>query len=101
MFWHLNFSATDEEKKHEMQSIRWPVVLFVWGYNIVWFLIQDVTKVWTYRAFDAYQRRSGKTHLRDPTEDIIHVSFTQSSFAKSDFSVREPEAARLLGTTDA
>ena len=101
LFWYLNFESTSEEKKHKMQSIRWPVVLFVWVYNIIWFLIQDVTKVWTYKAFDAYQRRSGKTHLRDPNEDIIHVSFTQSSFAKSDVSAPEPEAAHLLGTTTA
>ena len=74
MFWYLNFQSSDEEKKHEMQSLRWPVVCFVWGYNIIWFLVQDVTKVWTYKAFDAYQRRSGKMHLRDPNEDIINVS---------------------------
>jgi len=96
MFWHLNFQSSDEEKKHEMQSLRWPVVCFVWGYNIVWFLIQDVTKVWVYRAFDAYQRRSGKGHLRDLNEDIINVSITQSSFANSDVSVHNPEAAPLL-----
>lgn len=100
LFWHFNFSTDEEEKKHKMKAVSLGVVVFVWVYNLLWFLVQDVVKVWTYKVFDWYQRRiGGHPHLRDTSEDVISVSSKQTSFANSTISStknKDPEAVQLL-----
>lgn len=99
LLWCFDFAANEEEKKHKMKAVGWEVVFFVWVYNVMWFLVQDLVKVWTYKGFDWYQRRvGGRPHLRSNAEDVINVRLTQSSFAQSTTSShgKDPEAVRLL-----
>ena len=99
LLWCFDFAANDEEKKHKMKAVGWKIVLFIWVYNAVWFVVQDLVKVWTYKGFDWYQRRvGGRPHLRSNAEDVINVSPTQSSFAQSTASShgKDPESVRLL-----
>lgn len=74
LLWHFNFTTNDEEEKHRMKAINGEIVLFIWIYNGVWFLVQDLVKVWTYKGFDWCQRRrGGRPHLRSNAEDVINV----------------------------
>ena len=48
-----------------MTPLGWGWALFVWGYALAWFLVNDRVKLLAYRIFDASQRsRSSKPKLR-------------------------------------
>jgi H+-transporting ATPase len=34
-----------------IHPIGWDYALLVWGYALVWFVIENIGKIWTYRAF--------------------------------------------------
>ena len=33
-----------------MTPIGWPYALLVWGYALVWFVVNNIAKIWIYRA---------------------------------------------------
>ena len=45
-----------------MEPISWHVVLYIWIYAIIWFLLNDQIKIWTYKAIDKYSAR--KNHVK-------------------------------------
>ncbi len=45
-----------------MKPLHWELVAFAWGYAILWILVLDQIKIWTYRTLD--RRRVALTPLR-------------------------------------
>ena len=62
VYWFLNINAGEGSsgKLPNMESISWGVAGFVWGYNFVFFILQDIVKVVQLKAFDAYYASQGK-----------------------------------------
>ena len=52
-----------------MQQLTWRVVGFVWGFDIVWFLVQDLCKIGTYKLFEQYYS------YKDPTKPLYSGEF--------------------------
>jgi H+-transporting ATPase len=53
-YWYLNFSTGSSDNGPEMKPIPWKVVGFVWAWNIVFFLLQDATKVGFLKVAEMY-----------------------------------------------
>jgi H+-transporting ATPase len=62
VYWFLDVNAGDGDsgKIPNMKSVSWGVAGFVWLYNMVFFVLQDVVKVIQLKSFDAYYAMSGK-----------------------------------------
>ena len=62
VYWFLNVNSGDGSsgKIPNMKSVSWGVAGFVWLYNLVFFLLQDIVKVLQLKSFDAYYALSGK-----------------------------------------
>ncbi|WP_204376699.1 hypothetical protein [Methyloceanibacter marginalis] len=55
-----------------MPALGWELALFVWGYALVWFLINDGVKLLGYRILDPKARRfslSARRLRRRPAPD--------------------------------
>ena len=62
VYWFLNVNSGDGSsgKIPNMKSVSWGVAGFVWLYNLVFFMLQDIVKVIQLKSFDAYYALSGK-----------------------------------------
>ncbi|OMJ78748.1 hypothetical protein SteCoe_21359 [Stentor coeruleus] len=62
VYWFLDVNAGDGDsgKIPNMKSVSWGVAGFVWLYNMVFFVLQDVVKVIQLKSFDAYYAMNGK-----------------------------------------
>lgn len=72
-YWFLNVSSTSSGNIPTMHPISWRLVGFVWGYNLIWFLIQDVVKVLELRGIAKYNEIKG--HKDAFTGQILTDSF--------------------------
>ena len=52
-----------------MQPISWRIVGFIWGFDIFWFLVQDVCKIGCYKLFEIYYT------FKDPTKPLYSGQF--------------------------
>mgnify|MGYP001104904976 CR=1 FL=1 len=62
VYWFFNFSFGGGESGDipDMDSVSWALAGLIWAYNIVFFLIQDFTKVAMLKGFDKYYESKGK-----------------------------------------
>ena len=60
VYWFLNFSTGESSSIPEMEPISWGIALFIWIYDLFFFIIQDITKVLFLRSLDKYMQMKGK-----------------------------------------
>lgn len=62
VYWFLDVNAGsgDSGKIPNMKSVSWGLAMWVWGYNLIFMVLQDVVKVIELRTFDKYYAMSGK-----------------------------------------
>lgn len=62
VYWFLDVNAGsgDSGKIPNMKSVSWGVAAWVWGFNLIFMLLQDIVKVVELRTFDKYYAMSGK-----------------------------------------
>lgn len=62
VYWFLDVNAGsgDSGKIPNMKSVSWGLAMWVWGYNLIFMVLQDVVKVIELRGFDKYYAMSGK-----------------------------------------
>jgi H+-transporting ATPase len=56
-----------------MTPLGWPWALFVWGYALAWFLVNDRIKLLAYRIFDPTNASSIKKTQVAPTAGVAPV----------------------------
>ncbi len=68
-----------------MTPLGWGWALFVWGYALAWFLVNDRIKLLAYRVFDPTARRSWASIVKTVPDDQPRQrrSTTSSCFARS------------------
>ena len=49
-----------------MTPLGWGWALFVWGYALAWFLVNDCVKLLAYRVFDAVKATTVPAVFRQP-----------------------------------
>ena len=61
-YWFLDVNSGDGDsgKIPNMKSVSWGVCGFVWAYNLVFFILQDIVKVIQLKSFDAYYAMQGR-----------------------------------------
>jgi H+-transporting ATPase len=62
VYWFLDVNTGDGDSGSipNMESISWGVAAFVWLYNLVFFVIQDMVKIVQLKLFDKYYALNGK-----------------------------------------
>lgn len=58
-YWYLNLSS-ESGSVPDMEPVSWRLAGFIWGYNIIFFLIQDAVKVGELKLFAKYYAMQGK-----------------------------------------
>jgi len=59
-YWFLNISVGESSNIPDMKPISWGVAMWVLGYDLVFFILQDIAKIIMIRAFDVYYKSQGK-----------------------------------------
>ncbi|CAG9326378.1 unnamed protein product [Blepharisma stoltei] len=59
-YWFLNFNNGDSGNMPDMKPISWKLAGFIWGFDIVFFILQDIVKVYQLKFFDYYYSLKGK-----------------------------------------
>lgn len=57
-----------------MKEIGWRAVGFVWGYNLIFFLIQEICKLGTYWLFGYYYS------FKTPDQQVYSTQYLTDSF---------------------
>ncbi len=47
-----------------MQSISWQYILYIWIYSILWFLLNDQIKIFSYKILDLYKELKRKRNIK-------------------------------------
>ena len=55
-YWFLNLSDAEgsENTIPNMKSLPWAAVAWIWGFNIAFFVLQEIAKILTYQGFEYY-----------------------------------------------
>ncbi|CAG9335428.1 unnamed protein product [Blepharisma stoltei] len=59
-YWFFNFADSGSGSIPSMQSISWRFAGFIWGFDLVFFIIQDVIKVAELHLINSYYKSKGK-----------------------------------------
>lgn len=94
VYWFLNFSGATGESGDipEMKGIPWRVAGFIWLYDLVWFIIQDTTKVGVYKAFEFYYT------VAQPEKKLYTGEFLTDSFLVFTTGYDKPGARNSIVT---
>ena len=76
VYWFLNFKGAtgDGGNIPDMKGVSWRVAGFIWMYDLIWFVVQDVSKVGVYKAFEFYY------NTMRPDEKLYTGEFLTDSF---------------------
>src|SRR6185437_3642650 len=84
-----------------MTPLGWGWAGFVWGYAIVWFLINDRIKLLAYRIFDRTKSKSKTgTAVLQKTEDKASLASLTNAEAKTVANEKPKEVAKTAPATD-
>mmetsp|Transcript_24554 Transcript_24554/g.4080 ORF Transcript_24554/g.4080 Transcript_24554/m.4080 type:complete len:138 (+) Transcript_24554:2197-2610(+) len=59
VYWFLNLSGNDNSNIPDMKPVSWKVAGFIWGFNLIFFMLQDVLKVLELKLFAKYYAMKG------------------------------------------
>lgn len=75
-YWFLTFTA-DKEYIPDMKRLHWDVILFVWIFSLICFILQEMSKLLVYWAFESY--KSFQSSEPRPSGECLTDSFLQFS----------------------
>jgi H+-transporting ATPase len=55
-YWFLNLAGAEGESNTipDMKSLSWKAVGWIWAFNLIFFVFQEICKIGTYKAFEYY-----------------------------------------------
>ena len=85
-----------------MKPIDWPVIGFVWIFNIAFFVVQDIVKIFTYKCFDYYgsikQKIRGSLAEQAFEDSLMVFTTMKRPVGQSILTLRAKEAAQSSPT---
>mmetsp|Transcript_13435 Transcript_13435/g.25309 ORF Transcript_13435/g.25309 Transcript_13435/m.25309 type:complete len:352 (-) Transcript_13435:37-1092(-) len=89
-YWYLNFNTGEQSSGSipDMKPISWKLVGFVWGLNVIFFIIQDVVKVLALKAFEKYYQ------FRNTGEEIFTTAYLTDTFLMFTTGYDKPGGAK-------
>jgi len=97
VYWFFNFSNGDSGNIPDMKPVSWKLAGFIWGYDIVFFMLQDIVKVYQLKFFDYWYglqgRETGYSGVKLSDTFLIFSGPTDRGAAKRSIVTRRSMAA--------
>jgi H+-transporting ATPase len=93
-YWYLNFNTGESSSGSvpNMKPISWRLVGFIWGLNIIFFIIQDVVKVLALKGFEKYYSMKSDGH------EIFTTAYLTDTFLVFSTGYDKPGVRRSIIT---